>query len=69
LSSPSLTTAGYRRRIALEAFDSRPALAQLKKRHPRGTQEWQQIAAFLGSCETMGTFVKHGPPRHLSYQA
>ena len=41
-------------------FDTPPTLSQLRRRHPRETAEYGQINAFLASCETIGTFVKHG---------
>lgn len=44
----------------LQAFDSPPTMSQLRRRHPQGTVEYRQVGAFLESCETLGTFVKHG---------
>jgi hypothetical protein len=44
----------------LRSFDAPPTLAQLRKRYPPDSQEYRCISAFLGSCETTGTFVKQG---------
>ena len=44
----------------LRGFETPPTLAQLKKRHATSSTEWCQIQAFLVSCETTATFVKHG---------
>lgn len=44
----------------LQAFETAPTMSQLKRRHPQGSAEWNQIGAFLASCETMATFVKNG---------
>lgn len=44
----------------LLAFETPPTLLQLRKRHPRDSGEYRCISAFLGSCETLGTFVKQG---------
>ena len=43
----------------LQAFETAPTMSQAKKRHPQGSREWNQIGAFLASCETMATFVKN----------
>ena len=44
----------------LQEFETPPTLTQLRKRHPRDSEEYGQVMAFLGSCETIATFVKHG---------
>lgn len=44
----------------LQSFETPPTLVQLRKRHPRDTGEYRCICAFLGSCETLATFVKQG---------
>jgi uncharacterized protein DUF4760 len=44
----------------LQSFERPPTLAQLLKKHPRGTAEQRQVSAFIGSCEVVGTFVKQG---------
>jgi hypothetical protein len=43
----------------LNAFERPPTLTQLRRRHPVDSNEYRCIASFLGSCETMSTFVKH----------
>ena len=43
----------------LMAFETAPTMSQAKRRHPVGSPEWNQIGAFLASCETMATFVKN----------
>lgn len=44
----------------LQAYETPPTLAQFRKKYPRGTTEQQQVSAFIGSCEAIGTFVKQG---------
>jgi hypothetical protein len=44
----------------LQSFDAPPTLAPLRKRYPPDSQEYRCVRAFLGSCETIGTFVKQG---------
>lgn len=44
----------------LMAFETPPTLAQLRKRHPLGSIEYQQVQALLDSCELLSTLVKHG---------
>jgi hypothetical protein len=44
----------------LWAFETPPTLGQLRKKHPRESAEYQQVMAFLGACETTGTFVRQG---------
>jgi hypothetical protein len=44
----------------LWAFETPPTLAQLRKRHPRESGEYQQVMAFLVACETTATFVRQG---------
>ena len=44
----------------LRTFDKPPTLAQALKRYPLGTEEQGHISAFLGLCETVGTFVRNG---------
>ena len=44
----------------LRSFDSPPTLGQLRKRYPEASREYGCIMAFLGSSETIGTFVKQG---------
>jgi hypothetical protein len=53
-------TGAFRGLDLLEAFEKPPTLAQALKRYPRGTEEQSQISAFLGLCETVGTFVRQG---------
>jgi hypothetical protein len=50
-------TKGY---DVLRQFESPPTLGQLRKKHPRGSEEYGQVMAFLGSCEMTATFVKQG---------
>jgi hypothetical protein len=51
-------TGAFRGMDLLETFDKPPTLAQLKKRHPRGSQEFQHVTAFIDLGETIGTFVR-----------
>jgi hypothetical protein len=44
----------------LQSFDTPPTLTQLRKRYPAVSDEYQCVSSFLGSCETIGTFVKQG---------
>jgi hypothetical protein len=44
----------------LHAFDNPPTLTQLRKRHHADSREYRCVSMFLGSCETIGTFVKQG---------
>lgn len=44
----------------LRSFDTPPTLTQLRKRYPADSDEYRCVSMFLGSCETIGTFVKHG---------
>ena len=44
----------------LSAFETPPTLAQLRKKHPRGSAEYRQVMAFVRSAETTGTFVRQG---------
>jgi hypothetical protein len=44
----------------LGAFETPPTLAQLRKKHPRDTEEYHEVMAFLSSCETTSTFVRQG---------
>jgi hypothetical protein len=44
----------------LRDFDEPPTLGQLRKRHPRGSEEHRKVMAFLMSCETTSTFVRQG---------
>jgi hypothetical protein len=44
----------------LASFEAPPTLTQLRKRYPVDSQEYRCIMAFLGSCETLATFVKQG---------
>ena len=44
----------------LRAFDAPPTLAQLRRKHPQGSEEYAEVMAFLGSCEVTGTFVRQG---------
>lgn len=53
-------TGAFRGMDLLDMFDKPPTLAQMRKRYPRGSEEQGQISAFLGLCETVGTFVRQG---------
>lgn len=44
----------------LWTFETPPTLGQLRKRHPRGSAEHEQVMAFLVACETTATFVRQG---------
>jgi hypothetical protein len=44
----------------MRSFDKPPTLAQLRKRYPQDSREYGCVMAFLGSSETMATFVKQG---------
>ena len=44
----------------LQAFETPPTLAQLRRKHPRDSDEYLQVQAFLSACEMIGTFVRHG---------
>jgi hypothetical protein len=44
----------------LRRFDNPPTLAQLRKKCPPDSDDYRYVMQFLGSCETTGTFVKHG---------
>jgi hypothetical protein len=44
----------------LDEFDSPPTLAQLRRKHPKGSTEYRHVQAFLMSCEALGTFVRQG---------
>jgi Domain of unknown function (DUF4760) len=44
----------------LRTFETPPTLGQLKKKHPVGSEAYQQVTAFLASCEMTATFVKQG---------
>jgi hypothetical protein len=44
----------------LGAFETPPTLAQLRKKHPRDSEEYHEVMAFLTSCETTSTFVRQG---------
>jgi hypothetical protein len=43
----------------LNRFDTPPTLGQLRKKYPMDSEGYHQVMAFLGSCETTATFVKH----------
>lgn len=53
-------TGAFRGLDLLEAFEKPPTLTQALKRYPRGSEEQGQISAFIGLCETVGTFVRQG---------
>src|SRR3954453_3479217 len=44
----------------LRLFEAPPTLAQLRKKHSRGSDDYGYVMAFLGSCEMRATFVKQG---------
>jgi hypothetical protein len=44
----------------LQEFEAPPTLGQLRKKHPRGSEEYRYVSAFLNSCETTATFVRQG---------
>jgi Domain of unknown function (DUF4760) len=44
----------------LFAYDSPPTLTQLREDHPRLSEQYRQVSAFLAQGETIATFVKHG---------
>jgi hypothetical protein len=44
----------------LGEFETPPTRSQLLRKHPRESQEYRQIQAFLMSCETLATFVRQG---------
>src|SRR3954464_2093465 len=44
----------------LRQFESPPTPAQLRKKHPIGSDEHAHVMAFLRSCEMTATFVKQG---------
>ena len=44
----------------LREFESPPTPAQLRKKHPIGSDEHAYVMAFLRSCEMTATFVKQG---------
>ncbi|HET7311138.1 MAG TPA: hypothetical protein VFJ17_07420 [Mycobacteriales bacterium] len=50
----------YRGYAVLQEFESPPTLGQLRKKHPRDSEEYSQVMAYLGSCEMTATFVKQG---------
>lgn len=50
----------YKGYAVLRAFESPPTLGQLRKKHPRDSEEYAQVMAYLGSCEMTATFVKQG---------
>lgn len=53
-------TGAFRGLDLLQLFEKPPTLGQALKRYPRGSEEQGQISAFLGMCETVGTFVRNG---------
>ncbi len=44
----------------LFAYDTPPTLAQLREDHPRLSEQYRRVTAFLSQCETIATFVKQG---------
>jgi Domain of unknown function (DUF4760) len=44
----------------LNQFEAPPTLGQLRKKFPIAADEYRYVMAFLASCETTATFVKHG---------
>jgi hypothetical protein len=44
----------------MSQFETAPTRSQVLRRHPRESEEYSQIAAFLASCETLATFVRQG---------
>jgi hypothetical protein len=44
----------------LQEFETPPTKTQLQRRFPKGSGEYQDIQAFLYSCETTATFVRQG---------
>ncbi|MBV9097859.1 MAG: DUF4760 domain-containing protein [Frankiaceae bacterium] len=44
----------------LGEFETPPTRSQLLRKHPRESEEYRQIQAFLMSCETLATFVRQG---------
>jgi hypothetical protein len=44
----------------LRSFETPPTLGQLRKKFPRESAEHRSVMHYLGSCETMATFVKQG---------
>jgi hypothetical protein len=60
LNDSYLSSGGDRGLALLHMFETPPTLAQVRKRHAPGSEEYRFITNFLFSCETLGTFVKHG---------
>jgi hypothetical protein len=53
-------TGAHRGFQLITMFEKPPTLAQVRKRYPRDSQEYQQITASCGLEETIATFVRQG---------
>jgi hypothetical protein len=44
----------------LRSFETPPTLGQLRKKQPIGSEGYEQVMAFMASCEMTSTFVRQG---------
>jgi len=60
LQTADAITGADRGHRVLQRFEQPPTLGQLRKKCPPDSDEYRYVMRFLGSCETMATFVKNG---------